>query len=410
MDLFAAEHVAPFPDSGDLLFAAGLLSTHHNPQKLRPIRSLPPPPGYLVDSQSSPNPHPPETSTKPQDPSESGSGHSQLPPGHEPGSSLDDDDDDDDVENSSASTKEFGSRKKRKRTERKLEDFVSNLVKRVMEKQEQMHNELMEMIDKKEKERIQREEAWRLEEMERIKKDEEARAAERSRSLALISYIQKLLRHEIQIPQQEEESQKLLSHAIQIFQAAEGSGKREEGDVELSNNKRDFNGNLSNNRWPVVVNNNKRDFNGDPCSNRWPDVEVQALIAVRTALEHKFGHMGSKGSIWEEISDAMRDRGYNRSAKKCKEKWENINKYYKRTMGSGKKRPLNSKTCLYFDELDNLYRNGSSNSLGNALTITNNVSISEENLYRNESSNSLGNALAITNNVSISEEKEPGEI
>ncbi|XP_045806496.1 trihelix transcription factor DF1-like isoform X1 [Trifolium pratense] len=386
MDLFAAEHVAPFPDSGDLLFAAGLLSTHHNPQKLRPIRSVPPPPGYLVHSQSPPNPHPLEPSNKSQDPTESGSGHSQLPPGLEPGlvlfslscSSLDDDDDDD-AENSSASTKEFGSRKKRKKTARKLEDFVSNLVKTVMEKQEQMHNELMEMIDKKEKERIQREEAWRREEMERIKKDEEARAAERARSLALISYIQKLLGQEIQIPQPEEESQKLLSRAIQIYQPAEGSGKREEGDVALSNNKRDFNGDPSNNRWPVVVNNNKRDFNGEPCNNRWPDAEVQALIAVRTALEYKFSHMGSKGSsIWEEISDAMRDRGYNRSAKKCKEKWENINKYYKRTVGSGRKRPLNSKTCSYFNELDNLYRNGYSNSLGDALTITNNVSISEE--------------------------------
>jgi hypothetical protein len=289
----------------------------------------------------------------------------------------DDDDDDDDVDNSSANTKEFGSRKKRKKTARKLEDFVSNLVKRVMEKQEQMHNELMEMIDKKEKERVQREEAWRREEMERIKKDEEARAAERSRSLALISYIQKLLRHEIQIPQPAEESQKLLSQAIQIFQPAEGRGKGEEDEVEM-NNKRIFNGDPSNNRWPVVVNNNKRDFNGDTSNNRWPDVEVQALITVRTSLEHKFGHMGSKGSIWEEISDAMRDMGYNRSAKKCKEKWENINKYYKRTVGSGKKRPLNSKTCPYFDELDNLYRNGSSNSLGNALTITNNVPISEE--------------------------------
>ncbi|KAK2394349.1 trihelix transcription factor DF1 [Trifolium repens] len=378
MDLFAAEHVAPFPDSGDLLFAAGLLSSHQNPQKLRPIRSLPPPPGYLVHSQSPSNPQPLEPSIKSQTPTESGSGHSQLPHVHEPGSSLDDDDDnDDDVDNSSANTKEFGSRKKRKKTARKLEDFVSNLVKRVMEKQEQMHNELMEMIDKKEKERVQREEAWRREEMERIKKDEEARAAERSRSLALISYIQKLLRHEIQIPQPAEESQKLLSQAIQIFQPAEGRGKGEEDEVEM-NNKRIFNGDPSNNRWPVVVNNNKRDFNGDTSNNRWPDVEVQALITVRTSLEHKFGHMGSKGSIWEEISDAMRDMGYNRSAKKCKEKWENINKYYKRTVGSGKKRPLNSKTCPYFDELDNLYRNGSSNSLGNALTITNNVPISEE--------------------------------
>lgn len=249
-------------------------------------------------------------------------------------------DDEDDVENSSGSTKEFGSRKRRKKTARKIEDFVENLVKKVMEKQEQMHNELMEMIDKKEKERIQREEAWRREEMERIKKDEEARARERSRNLALISFLQKLSGHEIPIPQPAEESR-----------------KTEENETEV---------------------NNRKDFNSDPSNNRWPDVEVQALISVRTSLEHRFGLTGSsKGSIWEEISEALHGLGYNRSAKKCKEKWENINKYYKRTVGSGKKRPLNSKTCPYFDELDNLYRNGTL-SIGNALSNTNSVSKNEE--------------------------------
>ncbi|CAK8531263.1 unnamed protein product [Lathyrus sativus] len=356
MDLFAADHVAPFPDTGDLLFAAGLLSNRNNPQKLRPIRSVPPP-THLVNANPSSNLHPPEPPSQTQAPTESGSGHSPLLNREEPGSSLDDEDNVDDVEKSSGSTKEFGSRKRRKKSARKLESFVEGLVKRVMEKQEQMHKELVEMIEKTEKERMKREDEWRRDEMERIKREDEARAQERSRSLALISFIQKLLGQEIQVPQQ---AMNLLGHEIQILsQPAEGSGKKEEYGVE--------------------VNNNKRDFNGDMSNNRWPDVEVQALIAVRTALEHRFGGSltGTKGSIWEEISEALRGKGYNRSAKKCKEKWENINKYYKRTVGSGKKRPLNSKTCPYFDELDNLYRNGSFNSLGNALSNTNNVSMSE---------------------------------
>lgn len=253
---------------------------------------------------------------------------------------MDDDDDDvDNAGNSSPSTKEFGSRKRRKKTERKLEDFVESMVKKVMEKQEQMHRELVEMIEKKERERIKREEAWKNKERERIKKDEEARAQESSRNLALISFIQKLLGHEIQIPQP----------------VAEGSSKREEGEAEV---------------------NNRKDFTCDLSNNRWPDVEIQALITVRTSLDHKFRLTGCKGSIWDEISEAMHGMGYNRSAKKCKEKWENINKYYKRTVGNGK-RPQNSKTCPYFDELDILYRNGLL-SLGNGLSNTNNVCRSEE--------------------------------
>ncbi|XP_061344306.1 trihelix transcription factor GTL1 [Gastrolobium bilobum] len=351
MDLFAADHfpvpdhVAPFPDSGDHLYSAAdlLLQSRHNPQKLRPIRSNggPPPSGFHPCPDSTQHPgHPLEPSLQMQDPIASGSGHAPFPSGQESGSSLDDDDDDDEYDNSSASTKVPGSRKRKRKTVRKLEGFVENLVKKVMEKQEQMHKQLMEMIESKERERIKREEAWKQEEMERIKKDEEVRAQERSRNLALIAFIQNLLGHEIQIPQ-----------------PAEVSNIREDDEVEV-NIQKDFNSDLSNNRWPVA--------------------EVQALITVRTSLDHKFRLMGSKGSsIWEEISGAMHSMGYNRSAKKCKEKWENINKYYKRTVGSGKKRRENSKTCPYFDELDILYRNGLLNP-GNVLSNSNNVSRIEE--------------------------------
>ncbi|TKY72273.1 Trihelix transcription factor GT-2 [Spatholobus suberectus] len=335
MDLFAADHfpvpdrVAPFPDSGDLLFAADLLSPHHNPQKLRPIRSVPS--ALNAPSTHTPPPHA-------QDPIAPGSGHA---PGHESGSSLDAEDEDEDDDNSSASTEGLGSRKRRRKTARKFEDFVKDLVTKVMEKQEQMHKQLVEMIEKKERERIKREEAWKNEEMERIRKDEEARAQEKSRNLALISFVQNLLGHQIQIPQ-----------------PVEACGKREEDEVE------------------VIA---QKDLNGsDPSNNRWPDVEVQALITVRTSLEHKFRLMGSKGSIWEEISEAMHGMGYNRSAKKCKEKWENINKYYKRTIGSGKKRRLNSKTCPYFDELDILYRNGLLSTIGNTSSNTSDVPQIEE--------------------------------
>ncbi|KAF2594250.1 hypothetical protein F2Q70_00045570 [Brassica cretica] len=37
------------------------------------------------------------------------------------------------------------------------------------------------------------------------------------------------------------------------------------------------------------------------------------------------------------------------------EKWENINKYFKKVKESNKKRPLDSKTCPYFHQLEALY-------------------------------------------------------
>ncbi|XP_028099312.1 trihelix transcription factor GT-2-like [Camellia sinensis] len=51
----------------------------------------------------------------------------------------------------------------------------------------------------------------------------------------------------------------------------------------------------------------------------------------------------------------MKKIGYNRNAKRCKEKWENINKYFKRVKDSNKKRPEDSKTCPYFEMLEFIY-------------------------------------------------------
>lgn len=91
-------------------------------------------------------------------------------------------------------------------------------------------------------------------------------------------------------------------------------------------------------------------------SSRWPKVEVEALIRLRTELDCKYQENGPKGPLWEEISAGMKKLGYNRNAKRCKEKWENINKYFKKVKESNKKRPEDSKTCPYFHQLDALYR------------------------------------------------------
>ncbi|XP_028785259.1 trihelix transcription factor GTL1-like [Neltuma alba] len=377
-DLFTVDdfpyHVAPFPDASDLLYAHPTPGFHPpdvadhrrllnpTPQKLRPIRSLDrsssPPDleipengglagpsddvGYLCH-QSSQNPEFLDQRVVSceelrKEASDDVVGNDCLQtenpavlrpchtcePKQEPGSSWDNDGD------SSESVEEAGSGKKREKTMMKFEAFLENLAMKVMEKQEQMHKQLLDMIEKKERERAMREEAWKQKEMERSKKDEEARAQEKSNNLALISLIQNLLGHEIQIPQP----------------AATSSREEDEGEANI-----------------------QKDFKNDQSNNRWPEAEVQALITLRTSSEHKFQGMGSKVSLWEEISKAMHNMGYNRSAKKCKEKWENINKYYKRTMESGKKRRLNSKACPYFDELDILYRNRLPN-IGKAFSDT----------------------------------------
>jgi hypothetical protein len=83
---------------------------------------------------------------------------------------------------------------------------------------------------------------------------------------------------------------------------------------------------------------------------------VHALIQLRMDMDNRYQENGPKGPLWEEISGGMRKLGYNRNSKRCKEKWENINKYFKKVKESSKKRPEDSKTCPYFHQLDALYR------------------------------------------------------
>ncbi|KAH7297094.1 hypothetical protein KP509_26G053100 [Ceratopteris richardii] len=104
----------------------------------------------------------------------------------------------------------------------------------------------------------------------------------------------------------------------------------------------------------------EKDYNiaFDPSSKRWPKPEVLALIKLRTSLDQRFHEPGSKAVLWEEISNSMAAQGYNRTPKRCKEKWENINKYFKKAKESNKKRPENAKTCPYFHHLNALYKEG----------------------------------------------------
>ncbi|XVF42161.1 hypothetical protein PTKIN_Ptkin01aG0337600 [Pterospermum kingtungense] len=97
---------------------------------------------------------------------------------------------------------------------------------------------------------------------------------------------------------------------------------------------------------------------------RWPRDEVLALINLKCSL-YKNGDHEKEGSaaiikapLWERISQGMLELGYKRSAKRCKEKWENINKYFRKTKDVNKKRSLDSRTCPYFHQLSTLYGQG----------------------------------------------------
>eukprot|EP01018_Ginkgo_biloba_P009451 Gb_32610 [translate_table: standard] len=221
---------------------------------------------------------------------------------------------------------EHQSKKKRKRKHlASIKTFFENLVKQLMENQEALHSKFLEAIERRDQERLMREEAWKRQEMARLTRETELRAQEQAlastREAAIVAFLQKITGQNLKLPQAAATS----SRASEILQEDQFMDK------EFS----------------------------DPNGKRWPKPEVHALIRLRSTMEPKFQEPGPKGPLWQEISSGMASLGFtNRSAKRCKEKWENINKYFRKTKDTIKKRPENAKTCPYFHQLDTLYRKG----------------------------------------------------
>ncbi|KAE8709932.1 MYB330-like protein [Hibiscus syriacus] len=70
-------------------------------------------------------------------------------------------------------------------------------------------------------------------------------------------------------------------------------------------------------------------------------------------MDVAFRDSSVKSPLWEEISRKMAELGYIRSAKKCKEKFENIYKYHRRTKG-GRSGKSNGKNYRFFEQLEAL--------------------------------------------------------
>ena len=194
-----------------------------------------------------------------------------------------------------------------------------------MERQEEMQTKFLEMIEKREQERMIREEAWRRQEMTRLAREHEALAQERAMSATrdanILTFLQKMTGHAVTLPP-------AISAAVAPTPIKRSEQALPPDPPEAS----------------------------DPAASRWPKSEVHALINLRSGMETKYQEVGPKAPLWEEIASGMRRLGYSRSAKRCKEKWENINKYFKKVKDSKKKRPEDAKTCPYFHQLDALYR------------------------------------------------------
>lgn len=240
-------------------------------------------------------------------------------------------------------------RKKRKRKDEKylerLKGLCEGVVKKMMEKQEHLHNQLIQELIRRDQEKIDREEAWKNQEMERIRTQFESRSNDHKsaaeRQAAIIDFLNRFT-------SDDDNNQQQLK-------------QKQEQEQEHPKNNTNSNSSCTKPppRRPPSSPRSKRDDSED-VGRRWPRDEVVALINLRCRMSGETEATSSKekGPLWERISKGMMEMGYKRSGKRCKEKWENINKYFRKTKDSSKKRSLNSRTCPYFHHLNSLYGDG----------------------------------------------------
>ncbi|GMJ11852.1 hypothetical protein HRI_004854400 [Hibiscus trionum] len=110
------------------------------------------------------------------------------------------------------------------------------------------------------------------------------------------------------------------------------------------------------------------DINGG--NSRWPRQETLTLLEIRIRLDSKFKEANQKGPLWDEVSRIMAEEyGYQRSGKKCREKFENLYKYYKKTK-QRKAGRQDGKNYRFFRQLELLYGETSNQSSGNLVQRT----------------------------------------
>jgi hypothetical protein len=250
--------------------------------------------------------------------------------------------------------------------------FFESLMKKLMDKQDAMQRKFLESIERREQERLVREEAWKRQEMAHLARDHELRIQQHnlavSRDAALVAALQKVTGHTLQLPQLPPPPPPPPALPLSPlappppippspFQAIPNTHVPQPSPAHQTQHQKQQQQQLHQEDEPENLDHHGSSFDLHS-SKRWPTPEVHALIRLRSSMEPRFQETGPKGPLWEEISTGMSCLGYIRNAKRCKEKWENVNKYFRKIKESSKKRPENSKTCPYFHQLETLYHNG----------------------------------------------------
>lgn len=87
----------------------------------------------------------------------------------------------------------------------------------------------------------------------------------------------------------------------------------------------------------------------------WSHDETRALIGLRREIDSLFNTSKSNRHLWDQISAKMREKGFDRSATMCTDKWRNLLKEFKKVRNSHRAGSPSGKMS-YFGDLEDLLR------------------------------------------------------
>ncbi|TXG58336.1 hypothetical protein EZV62_016165 [Acer yangbiense] len=206
----------------------------------------------------------------------------------------------------------------------KIKEFIDSQMKKLMDRQEVWLEKLTKTLEQKEQERVFREEEWRRQEEARIDGEHKFWAKERAWIEARDTALMETLNN-------------LAGSRLQLKASSPHETQNENGSHEAINNT------------IVKVTDN---------NNSWEETEITRLIQLRTSMEQRFQQSGgcSQEALWEEIAAKLVCLGYDKNGLLCREKWDSINHYLRKT---NKKRKENSRNCGgYFPGSESLYNQG----------------------------------------------------
>ncbi|XP_058738637.1 trihelix transcription factor GTL2-like [Vicia villosa] len=242
--------------------------------------------------------------------------------------------------------------------------FCETVVNKMMAQQEEIHNKLIQDMFKRDQEKLAREEEWKKQEIERMNMMTQEQAISNHRQSTIIDFLNKHL---------STNENNIVNNKTTKACSSSQLHSQNANNHEPSSTSPDQNPSSSETALlvPSTSSNNINNNNKNPVledKRRWPRDEVLALINLKcsTTVINRRSNKNSiekkkeenKGPVWERISEGMSELGYKRSAKRCKEKWENINKYFRKTKDGDvnkRKRRMDSRTCPYFHQLSSLY-------------------------------------------------------